>query len=87
MRRLRLVVTTVKGPCGELKVCLVYRRIKDLSKVVLPTYEESGYGQMKALEIQNGQGYLHQRVRRLQPPLEEPPQAYDRPEEHVISSP
>lgn len=28
----------MRGPEGELKVCLEYRRIKDLMSVVFPTY-------------------------------------------------
>lgn len=34
-------VTTVNGPVGEVRVCLVYRLMSDLIKVVLPTWKIS----------------------------------------------
>lgn len=38
-RRL-LDVTTVRGPAGEARECLVYRLMIDLMSVVLPTYTD-----------------------------------------------
>ena len=37
VRRRRFDVTTVRGPLGEERVCLVYRLINDLISVLLPT--------------------------------------------------
>lgn len=37
VRRRFFDVTTVNGPWGEVRVCLVYRRIRDLIRVVFPT--------------------------------------------------
>jgi len=37
VKRRRLDVTTVMGPAGVERVCLVYRRINDFKSVVLPT--------------------------------------------------
>lgn len=41
VRRRFFDVTTVNGPCGELRVCFVYRRISDLIRVVLPACAQS----------------------------------------------
>ena len=35
--RRRLDVTTVRGPLGEVRECFVYRLMRDLTSVVLPT--------------------------------------------------
>lgn len=37
VNRRRFDVTTVRGPVGAERVCLVYRRINDLIRVVFPT--------------------------------------------------
>ena len=37
VKRRRFEVTTVRGPLGEVRECLVYRLIRDLMRVVLPT--------------------------------------------------
>ena len=38
VKRRRLDVTTVRGPVGEARECLVYRFMRDLMRVVLPTW-------------------------------------------------
>ena len=53
VKRRRFEVTTVRGPLGEVRECFVYRLMRDLISVVLPTYPVISFCSTIAIDITN----------------------------------